>query len=324
MNNIDFYAEIYKSDSDDEYDNLCTDTTTAGTVGDCMITHTPLQNSYVTLECGHMFNYDAIFNDIYNHKKQFHTLETSRLKEHQIRCPYCRNIQNTLLPHYPGKRKVSGVNSLAVQIEEPSLHMRDHKMFWYNYKQYAKGYCCHDIANVDDVKGTFPIQSVTCPDTMVIYNDIDERPYCKSHTKERLSLFFAEKDATVKKEVANIKKEITAIAREEKALAKKKASMIEKQENLQDTASELREWYREKMFAAQAKPVTKNMVNNAPKNVVVSSSIDISGTSTSSTELPQKKPMNRCIAIMSKHKVRCTGKSISGSTYCSRHKKLLG
>jgi len=103
-------------------------------------------------------------------------------------------------------------------------------------------------------------------------------------------------------------------------LAKKKASVIEKQATLQNTASELREWYREKMFASQAKNATKN----APKNVVVSSSIDISGASTSSPELHQKKPVSRCIAIMSRHKVRCTGNSTRGSTYCARHSKILG
>lgn len=319
MNNIDFYAELYKSDSEDDCDGVAT------TLGDCMITHAPIQGiDYVTLECGHMFNYDAIFNDIYNHKKRFHSLETSRLKEQQIRCPYCRHIQNKLLPHYPGKRKVCGVNSLAVQIGDPSVNMRDPKMFWHNYKNYAKGYCCYDIASVDGVKETCSIQSVTCPDTMVIYNDIDERPYCKNHTKKQLSLFFAEKDAIVKKEIASMKKEVAAIAREEKALAKKKASVIEKQATLQDTASELREWYREKMFASQAKNATKNATKNAPKNVVVSSSIDISGASTSSPELHQKKPVSRCIAIMSRHKVRCTGNSTRGSTYCARHSKILG
>ena len=37
MNNIDFYAELYKSDSEDECDDVAT------TLGDCMITHAPIQ-----------------------------------------------------------------------------------------------------------------------------------------------------------------------------------------------------------------------------------------------------------------------------------------
>ena len=81
----DFFSEIEK-DSNEDNSNMC------------LISQQPLENNHVTLNCGHKFNYDAIFNDVYNHKKKFMSLETSRLKSYQIRCPYCcNNLASTRL-----------------------------------------------------------------------------------------------------------------------------------------------------------------------------------------------------------------------------------
>lgn len=103
--NIDFYNELYKSlDIDDNLDdeNLC------------LITNEPLVNLYVTLQCNHKFNYNALYNDIKNHKQKFNTLEglQSHLKSDEIRCPYCRNKQTGLLTYYEelGLPQLHGVN----------------------------------------------------------------------------------------------------------------------------------------------------------------------------------------------------------------------
>ena len=310
-----FYAELGNdTESDDD--------TVVGEES-CMITQTPLCIDHVTLVCGHKFNYDAIFNDVYNHKKQFHELETSRLKDTQIRCPYCRNIQNSLLPCPPGKKRVCGVNIVVDIYYDKSVHMRTPSMFWYNYKQYARGYCCH---GVNDINGLATSSAeVTCSDMMVMYNDVDERVYCKAHLKQSLTGIFLSNVAAAKKEIAREKREVAAIVRQEKALAKKKAGLVEKQDICQKTIMELQSWHSSKMFLAK----TSTTGPSVPENVVVSSSIAIS-TAThapaagSSVASEFEKPVSRCLAITIRNKTRCASKAVKGSTYCSRHKSLGG
>ncbi len=104
--NIDFFAELYKSLDDDNSDNESTEL--------CLITNQPLTDKHVILKCGHKFNYIPLFNDVLNHKKKFNNMEGKHgeLNTTQIRCPYCRNKQNELLPYYEelGLDKINGIN----------------------------------------------------------------------------------------------------------------------------------------------------------------------------------------------------------------------
>ena len=90
--NIDFYKELQNVEAEDTIPNTPT----------CLISREPLYGRYVSLECGHSFNYLPLFKDIYNHKKKFNFKEgrDNQLKLHQIRCPYCRHIQNSVMPYY--------------------------------------------------------------------------------------------------------------------------------------------------------------------------------------------------------------------------------
>ena len=291
-----------------------TDTDDDFSQGVCMITQSPLYGDYVTLQCGHTFNYDAIFNDIYNHKKKFHDLETSRLKNSQIRCPYCRNIQDCLLPCPSGKKMVCGVNAVVDIPQDKVVNMRTPSMFWLNYRNFARGYCCHGVENISRLGVS--CSEVTCSDTMVIYNDVDERVFCKAHLKENLTYVFNNNIATTKKETAKNKREIASIVRQEKLLAKKKTALIEKQDIIQKTMGEVQSWYSNKMFIAQ----TTNNINPVPENVIVSQSINIPNASHTSQNTGYEKPVNRCLAITSRHKTRCASKSVKGGIYCSRHK----
>lgn len=103
--NIDFFSELYKS-LDEDNDNA--------NIESCLITNEPLTDKYVTLKCGHKFNYIPLFNDILNHKKTFNVMEGKNglLGPNQLRCPYCRKKQNELLPYYEelGFNKIDGVN----------------------------------------------------------------------------------------------------------------------------------------------------------------------------------------------------------------------
>ena len=295
--------------------------------GRCMITQSPLNIDYVTLECGHKFNYDAIFNDIYNHKKRFHELETSRLKGTQIRCPYCRNIQNCLLPCPSGKKMICGVNVSVNIPQEQVIHMRTPSMYWLNYRQFARGYCCHGVDNIAGLATS--CTEVSCSDTMVIYNDVDERVYCKTHLKETLTHIFNNNIASAKKEIAKEKREVASIVRQEKLLAKKKAALAEKQHIIQKTMAEIQAWHSSKMFLVQ----TSNNMTSTPENVVVSQSMNIHNTGTTAAHTPTnavtkttgyEKPVNRCLAITVRHKTRCASKAVKGCIYCSRHKAIGG
>jgi hypothetical protein len=197
-------------------------------------------------------------------------------------------------------------------------------MFWYNYRQFSTGYCCH---GVNDIGGLATSSvDVTCVDTMVMYNDVDERVYCKAHLKQSLTCIFNSNVAAAKKEIAREKREVAAIVRQENALAKKKAGLVEKQDICRKTIMELQSWHSGKMFLAQ----TSTSGMSAPENVVVSSTIAIPSATHAAPAAGSgatsefEKPVSRCLAITIRHKTRCTGKSVKGSTYCSRHKSLGG
>ena len=75
----------------------------------CLISGEKLHDNHIKLICGHKFNYKSIYCEIINQKK-YSNLETQNLKKYQIKCPYCRNVQNGVLPLYDNSVKVNGVN----------------------------------------------------------------------------------------------------------------------------------------------------------------------------------------------------------------------
>jgi len=96
---LDFYAELKKEDS--QVDSHL-----------CLISNTALGEYSVKMECGHSFNYEPLYNDLVNHKKKFNSMERQLLRTKELRCPYCRGIQRSLIPFYEelGLPKVHGVN----------------------------------------------------------------------------------------------------------------------------------------------------------------------------------------------------------------------
>ena len=106
---VDFFAELYKSlDADIDEENVVDENNL------CLISNKPLKDKFVILECGHKFNYVELYNDLVKHKQIYNNMESNsgRLKANEIRCPYCRKKQNTIIPYYPelGLSKVTGVN----------------------------------------------------------------------------------------------------------------------------------------------------------------------------------------------------------------------
>jgi len=78
----------------------------------CLISNTKLTSNAIKLSCGHVFNYESIYKEVSKQKIHRSVLEVVKLKEYQLKCPYCRTIQDKLLPFLklPGIRKIFGVN----------------------------------------------------------------------------------------------------------------------------------------------------------------------------------------------------------------------
>lgn len=78
---------------------------------ECLITSEPLEEDSIELVCKHRFNYKPLFSEI-SRQKIYNKLEVTHLKPREIKCPYCRTIQNGLIPpstNYPELLKF-GVN----------------------------------------------------------------------------------------------------------------------------------------------------------------------------------------------------------------------
>ena len=72
----------------------------------CSITGDPLDETFITLQCGHKFNYDALFKDVYQQKLKTNDNEKTRVHIKCIQCPYCRSIHLQLLPHLQNTPKI--------------------------------------------------------------------------------------------------------------------------------------------------------------------------------------------------------------------------
>lgn len=81
----------------------------------CLISQNPLNTNHVSLECKHKFNYSDIFNEVCKQKKHKNLLEIQQLGLYQIKCPYCRSIQNGLLPYHRDYDRILYVNWPATQ-----------------------------------------------------------------------------------------------------------------------------------------------------------------------------------------------------------------
>ena len=92
----------------------------------CLLTKEPLDNIHIKLECGHKFNYVPLYREVVMQKttgmSSIGYYQSHSLKRNEIKCPYCRTIQDKLLPYleYDGVNKTTGVNqpktlSMSVQ-----------------------------------------------------------------------------------------------------------------------------------------------------------------------------------------------------------------
>lgn len=65
----------------------------------CLITGEPLLPNFVSLKCGHKFNYAPLFKELkqQKHNSTHSSLETTHLGIYDIKCPYCRTVQHGVI-----------------------------------------------------------------------------------------------------------------------------------------------------------------------------------------------------------------------------------
>ena len=114
---VDFYEELNKivtdsvKDEEHEEDKQVEKT--------CLITGEELVSNSVKLQCGHEFNYIPLLQDVKNQKQRWFNGKygvnigcDKTLNIGQIKCPFCRHVQNGLIPYIPElyETKLEGVN----------------------------------------------------------------------------------------------------------------------------------------------------------------------------------------------------------------------
>ena len=76
----------------------------------CLISNDPLEKNHITLTCNHHFNYNDIFEEVCRQKKKRNTLEIDTVGTWPLKCPYCRNMQDGILPYIYKYKRVLNVN----------------------------------------------------------------------------------------------------------------------------------------------------------------------------------------------------------------------
>jgi len=117
----------------------------------CLITKNKLEKDYITLpNCKHKFNYNSIYKEVCKQKIKCNSLETQKLGIWQMKCPYCRNTIQGILPYRENHGKTRYVN-------------------WPWEYSFIKNYCKYEFCS-GKKKGK-------------ICNRQCENEYCKNHQK---------------------------------------------------------------------------------------------------------------------------------------------
>jgi len=288
--NINFFKELNNSLNEiqsekktDEDDNKC------------LITGEILTDKYVTLLCGHKFNYKSIYNDVYNHKKKSNSLETA-LAHGEIRCPYCRQKQQTLLPFYYDLsfNKIEGVNCAYSKSNQ------------YTTKVLCAFITTNDNYNINQSEVNNStlgnVEFINCYE--IGNHKLNNVCYCWNHVKTK-------------------KMELKTIANKEKIYNIKKKKEIKQQEK------EIKQ--QEKEIKQQEKEI-KNKIKNELKNIINSSKITKSKNNDEIIDLTGDNFVisnniieNSCVTILKtgNRKGQMCGVKISNDCLCLRHYNLL-
>ena len=168
---FDFYEELNKTlnNNNQDFKNIC------------LISNKVLDEEYtIELDCGHKFNYLDLLNDINEFKSNNSNYNTYKLYDYQIRCPYCRQIQNNILPYYPEvfKNKIRGVN-------HPTHYSMGKNTCTYIFKQCYRNMCSKHFKsnakiNYTSIQRNYEtLNKITVPKLKIMCKELNIRNYSK-------------------------------------------------------------------------------------------------------------------------------------------------
>ena len=203
--NIDFYSSLYSSLDYDSSDDQDINNQGSNNNSICEITGQKLTTNFVTLECKHAFNYDALYTEICKQKYEFQSYTTDVLSktdiqkirdnklDYYIKCPYCRHIQFKLLPFYDNLpfQKKYGVNTVDPDFKVvktsyiPSTVPGNYTFHIYGY-QFTKGICCKPNTCLASGK-VIPCYNTYA--TSIVAPDGSTKLFCPNHVKAEVKLY---------------------------------------------------------------------------------------------------------------------------------------
>ena len=135
MNNFydNFYNEINNIDSNDNNNSNGNNNSNDNVESDiCLISGEKIDDTSITLDCNHKFNYYYIYKDIVAQKNNVKQNKYAKeIKIYQIKCPYCRNIQNTILPY----RQIDYCNEKIYGVNYPKKYCMKNSQCVYIFKR---------------------------------------------------------------------------------------------------------------------------------------------------------------------------------------------
>ena len=150
----------------------------------CLLTKEPLDNIHIKLECGHKFNYVPLYREVVMQKttgmSPIGYYQSHSLKRNEIKCPYCRTVQDKLLPYleYDGVNKIIGVNqpkTLSMSVQTCS-HIEYKKS-----KKQSSTTCCKEQGSTCKEQGsTCKEQGSTCKENAIHF--VNGAYLCKKHS----------------------------------------------------------------------------------------------------------------------------------------------
>ena len=177
----------------------------------CLITNEKLNLFHVSLQCGHKFNYEPLYQEVLRQKGRTGIINNyhEKIDVNQIKCPYCRTLTNRLLPcigQHPVIKRLAGVNSPAhmcmpgvkCHIEAcnaNAFYEHDDRLFCLRHHRAAmKPKSINKIARkkASFVKCAAEVQSGENKGKRCKLNAIQstsEPPLCKKHSKCNVVLF---------------------------------------------------------------------------------------------------------------------------------------
>lgn len=140
---FDFWSALKE---EEENDNKCNHDDS------CLLTQEALGLNYITLPCGHKYNYIPICKEIASMKNTKHHYYNHGIKlmRGQTYCPYCRQVFNKLLP------KIPSIDFTPEKYVCSSTNYIDHRSCKHVFQSgKRKGQCCGKKNAFDSQYGTF-------------------------------------------------------------------------------------------------------------------------------------------------------------------------